>query len=206
MNIAAVIIAAGRSRRFGATDKRLALIDGEALLCRVIRRVATSAVSFIGVVTAPAPDESADVLQILADLPVTQISNSQYAEGMGTSISAGIAALETSIDAALIVPADMPEISPELINLLIKAFEDRGGESVFVPVDAGGRQRNPVLWPRKLFRELEGLDGASGAKPLIKAHKDVVETLTWPDSAAFGDIDTREELQAYVTSRPDSKS
>ncbi len=206
MNIAAIILAAGRSRRFGDADKRLMLIDEEPLLRRVVRRVADSAVESVNVVTASGPDENPIVAQVLGDLPVCQIPNHKSADGMGTSIAAGIATLDDNIDGALIIPADMPEISPELINQLIAQFQDCEGESIIVPVDPEGRQRNPVLWPRSWFADLKQLDGEVGGKALIKAHPEVVKTVTCPDVKVFHDIDTRKEFAAYLTSSLNSKS
>ncbi len=198
LRIAAIILAAGQSQRFGGDDKRLAVIDGEPLLRRVVLRVAKSVVGDVFVVMGPDDDETSDAVRALSGLSIIRITNRKARDGMGSSIAAGVTAVGPEIDGVLVVPADMPDVSPELIDKLIKKFEAGAGEGVVVPTDDSGRQRNPVLWSRSLFPTLMKLDGPAGGKAIIRAHGALVQTVTWADERAFHDIDTREELSGYI--------
>ncbi len=198
MRIAAIILAAGQSQRFGGDDKRLAVIDGEPLLRRVVRRVANSAVRDVLVVMGPDDDETSDAVRALSGLSIIRITNRKARDGMGSSIAAGVTAVGPEVDGVLVVPADMPDVSPELIDWLIDKFKAGAGDGIVMPADDSGRQRNPVLWSRALFPSLMKLDGPAGGKGIIREQGALVETVTWADERAFHDIDTRDELLGYI--------
>jgi len=198
VSVAAVLLAAGSSRRFGAANKLLADIAGVPLVRCVANVVAASNATEMIVVTGH--DRSA-VAAALAGLSVTIVHNSRHLDGMGTSIAAGISALATHCDGALVVQGDMPELTAALIDRLIARFAGSGTDRIVHPVDAGGHQGNPVLWPRRLFAGLARLDGDTGGKGLIVQEAGVVETVLVPDSRAFADIDTPADLARHIDRR-----
>jgi molybdenum cofactor cytidylyltransferase len=137
--------------------------------------------------------QGADVTAALKGLDVTFVNNPQFADGLATSVKAGIAAVPASADGAIVCLGDMPLIDAKLIDRLIEAFAPDRGSLIVVPV-AGGRRGNPVLWSRRFFPELMALDGDIGARHLIAQHAEAVAEVEVEGKSAFLDIDTPEML------------
>jgi len=199
--VAAVILAAGSSRRFGAANKLLAEVDGEPLVRRVAKRIIAVAPHEIVIVTG---HERLAVEAALAKLSLRFVENLRHAEGIGSSIATGIASLSDDVDGAFICLGDMPETDPALLKRMLAAFAAARSHAVIVPGSAEGRQGNPVLWPVDLFSELTELSGDAGAKRLIGAHQARVVRVTTDADGAFRDIDTEAELARY-RARPQTR-
>lgn len=192
--LAAIVLAAGRSSRFSEGHKLAAELDGRPMVARVLDQVAQSPVADIVVVVG----EQADTVQAAAGQGRwTFIHNPNAAEGLSTSIGAGIAALPSTTQAAMIVLADMPGVTTALITALALAAKANPG-SIIHPRAPDGTQGHPVVWPAQLFQALSGLSGDKGAKGLLTKHSDRVVAMDWAGSEMTRDIDTREDLAAYL--------
>jgi molybdenum cofactor cytidylyltransferase len=190
-NVACIILAAGRSTRMGA-NKLIADVDGSPM----VRRVAEAALaSRARPVLAVTGHQAAEVRAALAGLDVACIDNPDYAEGLSTSLKAGIKALPPTAEGALVALGDMPRITAAHLDRLIAAFAEGAGRAIVVPVHAG-RRGNPVLWPRALFPEMLQLDGNAGARRLLGGHADKVHEVDLGTDAIFLDVDTPEALAA----------
>jgi len=187
-NIAAVVLAAGRSTRMGA-NKLIADVGGKPMVRWVAEAALESAASPVLVVTG---HQQADVRIALTGLDVVFVHNLNYAQGLSTSLKAAIAAAPVSVAGALVLLGDMPQITPLHLNQLIAAFRDRVG-FVIVPVHAGKRG-NPVLWPRAFFPAMLALEGDAGAKRLLAANAGCVAEVELGTDAIFLDVDTAEAL------------
>jgi molybdenum cofactor cytidylyltransferase len=111
---------------------------------------------------------------------------------LSTSVKAGLRAVPTDCDGAIVVLGDMPRITPSLIDRMIAAFSPEDGRSVVVAVHEGKRG-NPVLWARQFFAEIERIAGDTGAKTLVSRHEELVcEIEAGPQS--LSDVDTPEAL------------
>lgn len=191
MQIAAIVLAAGRSSRFKDGNKLLAKIDCMPLVRRALTEVAASAVTDILLVVAP---EAHDVVEAAGPGRWRTIINARAHEGLASSLRAGISALPGTTDGALVVLADMPGVSADLIARVMEAFTAEGGDVIVYPADDAGRQGHPVLWPRQLFPELLALEGDTGGKSLIQKHKAKSRTVRVSGADAFLDIDTQADL------------
>ncbi|MBB1091143.1 NTP transferase domain-containing protein [Rhodopseudomonas palustris] len=190
-NVAAIVLAAGRSTRMGGPNKLLAELNGTPLVRIVAEQVMASKASRAIVVTGHQADK---VEAALSGLDVSFVHNPAFAEGLASSVKAGIAAVADDADGAVVCLGDMPLIDSLLIDRLIGAFDpDRGG-LIVVPV-ADGRRGNPVLWSRRFFSELMTLDGDIGARHLIAKHGEAVTEVPVDGHAAFLDIDTPQALE-----------
>jgi molybdenum cofactor cytidylyltransferase len=201
-SVAAIVLAAGRSRRFGEANKLLAELEGEPMVRRVIRTVLASGAAPVLLVTG---HEAAAVSAALTGLAVHIVQNPRYHEGMGTSVAAGFDALSSlAVDArgALVVLADMPDVDEGLLGRLIEAFLADGGTRITFPVDRDGRQRNPVLWPRQFWPALTHLTGDTGGRDLIAAARERCHGVAIESDAIGLDIDTTEALAAWRAGRP----
>lgn len=193
--IAAILLAAGSSRRFGPANKLLAEVDGQPLIVRAAAMIEAGGVDRLLVVTGHQADR---IAAAVAGDGRRMIYNERHECGLGTSIAAGIGALDADIDGVLIVQGDMPALSAAVIAALCTAFAAAGGAVVVFPVTSEGRQGNPVLWPRRLFAALGQLSGDTGAKQLLLAEGDAAIGIAGLGAGIALDIDTPDQLTAYL--------
>jgi molybdenum cofactor cytidylyltransferase len=189
-NVAAIILAAGRSTRMGGPNKLLAELGGKPLVRTVTEQALASKAKGVIVVTG---HQAELVEKALAGLKVKFVRNPDFAEGLASSVKAGIAAVPANADGAVVCLGDMPLISADLIDRLIEAFAPDSGNLIAVPV-SDGRRGNPVLWSRRFFNELMTLDGDIGARHLIAKHSEAVAEVPVEGHGAFLDIDTPQAL------------
>ncbi len=189
--IGALVLAAGRSTRMGDANKLLATLDGIPFVTRAVNAALAARVAQVLVVTGHEADR---IQAALAGRPVSFAYNRDFAEGMATSIRCGLAALRPDLDAVIVLLADMPRITADEVDRLIAAFDPRA-PGIVVPVK-DGRRGNPVLWPRRFFREIMELTGDAGARSLIERHADRVTAVPFDTDAIFADADTPEALAA----------
>ena len=188
--IAAVVLAAGRSTRMGGPNKLLAEIAGRPLLRIVVEEALASRAKPVIVVVG---HERAEIEKALAGLSVQLVHNPDFAQGLGSSLKAGIAAVPEEADGAIVCLGDMPQVDARLIDRLIAAFDpDRGALIVMPTVE--GRRGNPVLWSRRFFPDLMAIEGDVGARHFIGRYSEAVVEVPLEDKAALVDVDTPEAL------------
>lgn len=190
--IAAIVLAAGQSLRMGRENKLLAEVDGAPIVARVVDAVLASPARPVIVVVGHQADEVAASLKGKA---VGFAKNPHFAEGLSTSLKAGIDALPADVDGALICLGDMPNVGAEQLGKLIAAFNPTEGRAICVPTFEG-KWGNPVLWAARFFPEMRELSGDLGAKHLITRHADLVREVAMPGPGILIDIDTPEALAA----------
>ena len=197
--VAAIVLAAGQSRRMGAINKLLAEIDGTPMVQRVVDAISASRVETIIVVTG---HQAANVRSVLAERTVEFADNPSFDEGLSSSLIAGINALDTDVDGVLICLGDMPRIKPEHIDRLIASFDPSEGRGICVPT-ARGKRGNPVLFGREFFEDLKSIAGDVGARHLIGEYGDIVHEVELADDSIFVDVDTPQALAEISVSKPD---
>ena len=197
--VAIVILAAGRSTRMGGPNKLLAEVDGHPLVVHAAKAALRSQAVEVIVVLGHMADEVKAVVEraVPAKSRLRFVANANFADGISTSVRAGIGALGKDIDAAIVQLGDMPAVSAPLLDRLIAAFSPVEGRSICVPT-VRGKRGNPVLWDRRFFAEIGNLSGDSGAKHLIGEHTDLVCEVEMSGEAALTDIDTPEALAAFI--------
>jgi molybdenum cofactor cytidylyltransferase len=195
--VAAVILAAGQSRRMGPINKLLAEVDGVPMVVRVIDAVAASRAERSVVVVGHEADR---VRRAIGDRDVTIVENPDFADGLSTSLRSGLAALGDDAEAALICLGDMPAVTATQLDRLIAAFDPVEGRAICVPTHRGKRG-NPVLWDRRFFSEMAGLSGDVGARHLIGANAEVVVEVEMDDDAVLADIDSPAALTALTDAK-----
>ena len=193
LNIAAVVLAAGQSRRMGGKNKLLIDMGGAPLVRRTVETVLKSKVKSVIVVTGY---QASDIRIALKGLNVAWAHNDDYAHGLSTSIAIGISALADDVDGVLVCLGDMPEVGCHHINQLIEGFDPVSGHTIGVPVHRGKRG-NPVLWPRRFFDAMSQISGDVGARHLIGENVSIVYEVEFEDTAVLTDIDTPAQLSEY---------
>src|SRR4051794_33959965 len=129
-HVAAVVLAAGRSTRMGGPNKLLAEVNGKPLVRTAVEQALASRASPVIVVTGHQRQETEAAI---AGLDVKLVHNPDFAEGLATSLKAGVAAIPADHDGAIICLADMPGVNAALIDKLIAAFDPEKGALVVVP-------------------------------------------------------------------------
>lgn len=184
-DISAILLAAGRSRRFGVGDKLLAPIAGELLVLHAAARITEM---MPGRRIAVCPDEDGALAQRLTALDFEIVINPDEALGLSRSLACGIAeAARGPQAAALICLADMPFVTLGHLRQLLAQFD---------PVDApvvastnGAAVMPPALFARSLFDRLQAGEGDRGGKALLAR-----ALLVPADAGELADIDRPEDL------------
>lgn len=189
----AIVLAAGAARRFGAL-KQLQPIEGEALLLRVARRAAAAADHTAVVLGAHAET----LAPLLAEEPFVLHVNTQWANGLASSIRTGIAALPPTCAGAMLVLADQMAIRAEHYAQLAALW--RQSPDSIVAAHYGGRAGAPAIFPRRLFAALLALEGDVGAQSVLREHANALRTLAMPSAAL--DLDTPADLTGRLPSAP----
>jgi molybdenum cofactor cytidylyltransferase len=190
-NIAAVVLAAGRSTRMGGPNKLLAEIGGRPLVRIAVEQALASHAKPVIVVTG---HERERVEAALKGLPVQLVHNPDFADGLGGSVRTGIAAVPAAADGAIVCLGDMPQVDAALIDRLIAAFAPEQGALAVVPTTEGKRG-NPVLWSRRFFPDLMAIEGDVGARNLINRYGEAVVDVPVTGKGALVDVDTPEALR-----------
>ena len=133
MTIAALVLAAGRSTRMGS-NKLLEHLNDRPLVRHVVDAALASHARPVVVVTG---HQESEIHKALASCDVGYTSNPHYAEGLSTSLKAGVASLPSSCEGVLILLGDMPLIDSSLIDRMIERFKVSPSALAFVPTHKG---------------------------------------------------------------------
>jgi len=194
---AAIVLAAGQSKRISSHNKLLSSVDGVVMIVRVVETIASAGIADIIVVTG---HESAELRSALSAFDVRFIHNPDYRGGMSTSLRAGLAAVDERSDSALIFLGDMPWIETGSIHALLRAF-DPEHPRICLPVYNHTRG-HPVLWPARFFAEMAEISGDRGARDLLDDHADEVTRVAVSDAGVTMDVDTHDELRQHKRHAP----
>ncbi|PYQ07970.1 MAG: hypothetical protein DMF82_02530 [Acidobacteria bacterium] len=180
--VVAVVLAAGSSSRMGR-NKLLLELGGETLVRRAVRSAAAAGVDEVVVVLG---HEEPRVRAELAGLACTPVVNPDHAEGAGTSVRTGVRHLAGGAEAVVVVLADMPFVTAEMIAALVERYRET--RPPLVASHYGDVQAPPTLYDRALFDELLRIPGERCAKEVVRRHEQEAVVVRWPESA-LRDID-----------------
>ncbi len=190
--LAALVLAAGRSRRMAPLNKLLVQDDqGVPMVARVVDNALASRARPVVVVTGY---EHERVEAALAGRPVLFAHAEDYAEGLSASLKAGLGALPKDIEGVVICLGDMPLVAGPMIDRLLAAFDPEEGRSIVMPTFRG-KQGNPMLWAMEFLPEMMTITGDVGARHLAGKHADRVAEVEMADDAVLRDFDTTDALR-----------
>ena len=181
-SVAAIVLAAGASRRLGE-PKQLAMVGGERLLDRAVRVALEAGLEPVVVVLGAEAQRIERKCRLDGALVVL---NPGWEEGMGSSIRVGIGAL-ADVQGVVLMTCDQPVVTAEHLDLLVETGLS-GPAAIAASVYAGGL-RVPAFFPESEFGCLAELTGDQGARGLLAGARPVELT------GGELDVDTVEELE-----------
>lgn len=191
--IGLIILAAGAATRMGR-PKQLLSYQGRSLILHAVEVALASLCQPIIVVLGAYAEQIKPELMLKA---VQVVENSQWQEGMSSSIRAGISMLlktNSKLDAVIISLADQPLVSPQIFNQLIQSYQET--QKVIVASKYNETTGVPALFSKALFPELMQLEGDKGAKALIQKYLETGVILLIPEAAI--DIDTPDDYKQLL--------
>ena len=185
--ISGIVLAAGTGSRFGGT-KQLAIVDGRPLAQHAVDTAAAAGLDEILVVTG----HDAEAVQAAITLPhgARFVRNPNFRDGQASSLAAAFHDIAEDSEAAVVLMADQPGVTPEVVTALVRRFRETRKEIVRAAYRDGP---GPSLLSREIYAEAGHLRGDIGARALMASHPEWVEEVT-VDADVPPDIDTREDL------------
>jgi molybdenum cofactor cytidylyltransferase len=190
--ISVILLAAGGSTRLGQ-PKQLLRIGNRSLIRRLIEEALASRADEVLVVIGSQADEMRNELK---GLTTKIVDNKGWANGLSSSVKAGLEAVSERCRGALFMLCDQPYVTSDLLNQLIKRFEST--QASVVACEYAETVGIPALFSEALFFELKQLKGDAGAKSIILAHEAKIERIPFPRGVV--DIDTTDDLDALPRS------
>ena len=165
MPVAAIVLAAGASRRLGQ-PKQLLLHGGETMIERAIRLANEAGAAPVIAVLGAYHELIREAIRLSNFTPVI---NSAWDQGISTSIQVGLAVLEDSAPQAsgvLMLACDQPRLSTVHLRAMLEVFCAQAALAIVASVYQGVLGI-PAVFPREVFAELRALRGDKGARPLL---------------------------------------
>lgn len=191
--VTGLILAAGNSIRFGNKNKLLSIIDEQPLIAHSINSLQGCDQILVIIRGQGKQDykELSDIHEIAANSGAKIVINSDAAQGMSTSIIAGVNASK-STGGWCILPADMPFIQVATCNEVIKSLKQ--GFKIAAPYYQSKRG-HPVGISRKYLQQLLALRGDTGARSILNQYANDIRQLHVDDSGIIKDIDVEKDLR-----------
>lgn len=191
---AAIILAAGLSRRFGAENKLTASLNGRSILSHVIDLI--TPLPFAQKIMVCTPDQQ-ECAPLASPHDIDIIWNHQAQSGMGTSIAAAVKTLK-GVNSVMIMLGDMPFIHSTTIEALFASSSPEASASIYAPTYQGKRG-HPVLFTACHFDALSLLSTDKGASTILSAHQDKLHLVPVNDQGVIIDIDHPDDLEKYTS-------
>ncbi|MGJ8694239.1 MAG: nucleotidyltransferase family protein [Thalassotalea sp.] len=206
-----LLMAAGQSKRLGQ-PKQLVAFNQQPLINKQIELL----LPFQLPVYCVLGSGFEKIAPVIAQLPVEIIQNKNWLDGLGASIAYGVSQLPKQIDAVMVLLTDQWCLTANDIQSLLDAWHHQLPSqkqlqtmqsepltssvpipaSIIVSSNAHGDKSPPIIFPKDYFSELKRLSGDDGAKQVLKAHQDQVQTVAVEN--AFFDLDTPEQLSEFI--------
>ena len=183
----AIVLAAGESRRMGS-PKMILPYEGMTIIEKVLENVLASDVEKVVIVLGSHREE---IMKVIKRFQVQHCYNSNFKDGMLSSVKCGFEFLPSDFRAAMVFLGDQPMVETSVINQMINAYQE-SGKGILVPVfeNKGG---HPLMVDKKYFDEIINFDDPEGLKGLLRKHPDDLLEVTAETPSVLSDIDTRED-------------
>jgi len=186
--LAGIVLAAGESRRMGQ-PKQLLPFGKHTILERVVDTLLTAGVGEVVVVLGHLADR---VRPVLGDRPVRAVVNTEYRQGMLSSVKYGVRAIGAGYDAVLFALGDQPQIEGAVVSEVMRAYRD--GEAGIVIPRYGDKKGHPIIINLQRYREaIANLPEDAGLNALMQEHADDVRLIDVATEDIIRDIDVPDD-------------
>jgi CTP:molybdopterin cytidylyltransferase MocA len=202
LRIGAVLLAAGEGARLGGRAKGAIEIEGEPLIVRGLRILSNAGVDEVVVVTGHYQSEISPLLaqadSLFNDGCFVEVTQPTGDHSQSDSLRLGVASLSQEVDAVMVLPVDMPALTPQDLISLIGAYKHADAAIEFVGPMVGARPGNPVLFSRRIALKIARGEGDFGSGAW--RHQRPEWLLEWQtDNLHYvADIDTPEDLDSWI--------
>ncbi len=190
-SVAAIVLAGGKSRRFGTSKLLHPWAAGRTIIEASLSAPLGASLQRVIVVTGA---YHAELSVILQEYPVQVVHNPEWEVGMSTSVKAGLRALEAdgAPDAFIMCLGDQPMLPSSVITDLVARY--RSGGSRMVAPAIGDERKSPVLLDWSLVPEFLAIEGDEGGRSVVKRHARDMALIQYSEADWFRDIDSPHDL------------
>ena len=169
--ISSILLAAGQSKRMHGENKLGKKIQGIPLIKHSVKNILASSINELIIVLG----YQKEIIEKLIDKheKIKFIFNKDFESGMASSIKVGINHLSDNSEAFFICLADMPMVSSNIYDFLIKS---KNQKDILIPTYKG-QQANPILFNKSMKEKIMSIDGDVGAKKILKLNKNKILNL-----------------------------
>ncbi len=194
--VGVVVLAAGQGKRSGTNKLLVENKKGEPLFMSAVKAAISSQARPVFVITGYRHEE---MEEYLSKYDINILYNPSYATGIGTSINLGLKSMPSTCDGAVLLPADMPNITAGDINKLINKFDKGSGKEVCL-FSYKGVKGNPVLWSKSLYGQAEIVPENADVRVVFAEHSDYMKLVEVKDKKKLTDINFPGEIKEYSNS------
>ena len=183
--ISSILLAAGLSKRMNGENKLTKNIQGTPLINHAVKNILASSINELIIVLG----YQKEIIEKLIDdhEKIKFIFNKDFESGMASSIKVGIKHLSDNSEAFFICLADMPMVSSNIYDFLIKS---KNQKDILVPTYKG-QQGNPILFNKSMKEKIMSIDGDAGAKKILELNKDKILNLEINDQGVAMGFNTQ---------------
>jgi molybdenum cofactor cytidylyltransferase len=192
--ISAILLAAGESKRMGR-PKQMLEWQGKTLLQHVLGNLINADADEIILVLG---HEAEQIRKSLPECQIKIVINPDYKRGMSSSLRHGLLAMDPRSEAFLVLLVDQPGIGPEIINHMIRDFQQANPKRGIVRPIYRGLRGHPVLIGVRYLQEAMQLQGDEGARQILMNHPEDILEVEVDQDVILKDIDTPEEYQKWL--------
>ena len=191
--VAAILLAAGQGSRMGGG--KLLLPIGDAT---VVERAAKSLIDVpVADLIVVVGTYGLAIKRQLSDFPARFVLNPDPSSEMAESIRCGLKIVDpASVEAFLVLPADMPLVSPETIRFLVDSLL-ASDKSIAVPVFQG-RRGHPVVFRSSLYETVLNFRSPQGIRPLVHGDPSKVLPVEVGDEGVIADLDNWDDYRRLL--------
>lgn len=190
--IAAILLAAGESRRMGEF-KQLLRLGEKSFVEHCVDNLLASRVDEVIVVTG---HRESEVRRSIGDRHVRFAHNADYQSGMTSSIKCGVQAVSEGFRACVLALVDQPQIGADLINRVVETYEE--APTIIVIPTYGRKNGHPILLDLSLREEILSMDPEQGLRLVVRAHPDQVARVEVSSRAVLEDCDLPEDYERIL--------
>ena len=188
--ISAILLAAGQSKRMNGQNKLTKEIQGIPLIKLSVKNILASSINELIIVLG----YQKEIIEKLIDKneKIKFVFNKNFESGMASSIKTGLDNLSEETEAFFICLGDMPMVSSDIYNQLIKSKDKK---EIIVPTYKG-QQGNPILFNKSMKEKIMNIAGDVGAKKILELDKDKILNLEINNQSITKGFDTQDNFNS----------